>query len=128
MADVSFDQIVSSDDSRREWVEVPEWGGPGAGVFIKSLQVSELERIEFSFVKNGKFDKDAVGLVKAYKIACAMVNTAGERIVPDNGVSTRKFSMKNGAIFERLQKAYDRVNGVTEEAVAEAGKNSEATQ
>ena len=128
MADVTFEQILQSKDAVREWVDVPEWGGEGAGVFIRSLSVSEQEQIEYSFVKNGKFDKDAVGVVKAYKIACAMVNSAGERIVPNDGVSTRKFSLKRGAIFERLQKVYDRLNGVTEEAVKDAEKNSEPTQ
>ncbi len=125
MAVLSREQILKADDLKRELVAVPDWGGE---VYVRALCGTERDAFEASLVvmkgtgKNRKAERDTKDFT-AKLCALTICDEAGKRLFgPADVVALGRKSSANLALVVEVAM---RLNGLTDEGVEEAEKNSD---
>ncbi len=129
MAVLSREAILAAQDIKVERVEVPEWGGH---VFVRMLHGAERDRFEQSNVKvtRGKGGRvttePAPGNFRARLVALVACDETGKRIFADTDAAD--LGRKGSRALDRIVMAALALNGMADESVEEAEKNSENGQ
>lgn len=116
MPSLTTSEIVNKQDARKwERVDVPEWGGY---VNVRVMTANERDMLEVRFKDN------RIG-ARAYMAAMLCCNDDGEDLFTNEHIAM--LEKKSALALDRIFAVAMRVNGMTDEAVAELEKNSEAT-
>ena len=109
------DDILKADDCSLTPVEVPEWG---LTVYVKKMSLAGMENVQAVVNKasSGKDGKTGV----AEMVAKIVYDEAGERIFEDSDAEA--IGNKSHTALTRIANAFNDANGLSEEAVVEAGK------
>lgn len=112
------DQILSSDDLKYEDVEVPEWGG---AVRISVMSGVARDAWEQTLVPKVKGAGPDITNIRARLVAACAVDEGGRLLFSEKDVAA--LGAKSGIALERCAKVAQRLNGLTDRDVEEAGKN-----
>lgn len=116
------DRILSSDDTHKKLVEIPEWG---VTVEVRSMSGSARASLMQVAVESG----GAVDMMKVYPdliIQTTFDPETGEQVfTPEDRDAIMD---KNGSILDRLAEVATSISGFTEKAVDAAGKDSSTTE
>lgn len=124
--------ILATDDTKPVMVPVKEWNGP---VFIRVMTAAEREAFEneWSALREAASQgEDAVkgavrkhsGTIRAHLLCYCLCDEAGNRLF--TAEQTAELAKKSGKVVGRLFTIAQQVNGLVDDAVEEAEKNSEA--
>jgi hypothetical protein len=115
MSLLSRESILAAEDRPFEDVSVPEWGGE---VRVRGLSGRERDEFETSLYKNkgGKQVENLTNL-RARLVALSIVDEHNKRVFADTDVNL--LGAKSAAALERVFKAAQRINGMTEQDVEE---------
>jgi hypothetical protein len=117
MSCLTKDEILKRGDAKKwERVDVPEWGGH---VNVRVMTARERDGLEHRF-KNSN-----VGY-RAYLVAMLSCDDKGEDLFASGDIPA--LEEKSATAMTRVVKVAMRLNGMTEESIEEAEKNSEAIQ
>lgn len=111
------DEILESDDLKRETVEIPEWGG---SVIVRALTIAEGEVIG-SAVRKARESGDEDVSFSARLAAASVVDENGNRIFSDADIVP--LSRKSASAVQKVVEAAQRLSGIGPGAVEEAVKN-----
>jgi hypothetical protein len=106
---LSRDQILGMRDLPRKAVEVPEWKGQ---VYVRALTGGERDKME------RMISEDSIS--RAALVALCVVDESGARLFREEDVEA--LAGKNGQALERIVSAALAFNLLTDESLAEAGK------
>lgn len=114
---LTADAILSANDARIESVTVPEWGGV---VHIKAWSAADREAFERSIIgPDGEMIREGFRAKVVARSLCgpdgALLFTSPEQLAA--------FMGKNAAIIEKLFAISDRLNAVSDAAIAEMEGN-----
>lgn len=110
------DAILGSNDRRVEDVPVPEWGGT---VRVAVMSASERDRWENETYGG---EKPNMADYRARFVALCIVDGDGKRVFTDKDVGA--LGQKSAAALDRVFKAGQKLNAVSEEAQKELGNGS----
>lgn len=116
--------ILAAQDLRREWVEVPEWGG---GVYVQAMPGLALDQYEQRMLarrtveKDGKTVKINLDNTRAELVVLTACDEQGAPIFTLDQVEA--LGKKSGAALNRVVTAAQRLNGMTEKDVEQLAKN-----
>ena len=123
------DQILGVQDLTFVEVEVPEWGGT---VRVRMMTGAERDSFEAGTVtRHGKRIDVNVVNIRARLVALTVVDEKGERLFTEADVEV--LARKSSAALNRVFEAARVLNGLTEEAAADAaqgfqnGRNGDST-
>ncbi len=124
MTYLSADEILNADDLSTEDVEVPEWGGT---VKVRALSGTERDAYEISNMRerNGKMETNLQN-IRAKLCARTIIGEDGERTFTDQQMNA--LGQKSAAALQRVFEVAQRLSGLADDSVAEAGKDSEPDQ
>ena len=113
------DLILSADDSKREKVAVPEWGGD---LYVATMSGAARDAWEQSLVirKNGKTEPNLENMRARLVVAC-LVDEAGNRIFKDEDAAA--LGKKSSKVLERLAKVAQKLNGIGDTELEELEGN-----
>lgn len=114
-------QILEHDDAVYEVVDVPEWGG---SVRVRSLEGIERDRYESAFVKIGRNERNALGVVglttdnaRARLVSMTAVDEAGGNLFSEADVLV--LGHKSAAALERVAAVAQRLSGLSDHDMEE---------
>lgn len=124
------DEIFAAQDTRIEWVDVPEWG-VGKGVFIRGLTGTDRDAFEMAMLdqkrdKRGRPTSQEINLtnLRAKLIVRTAVSTddpvTAELIFRPSDVEM--LGRKSGSALQRLYAVAQRLSGLSNEDVEELTK------
>lgn len=124
MTYLSADQILNADDLKTEDVEVIEWGGT---VKVRALSGTERDAYEISNMRerNGKMETNLQN-IRAKLCARTIVGEDGQRTFTDQQMNA--LGNKSAAALQRVFEVAQRLSGLADDSVDEAGKDSEPDQ
>lgn len=119
---LSAAEILAADDLKREWVDVPEWGG---GVYVRSMPGLALDQYEQRLLARRTVEDKVVKLnlenARAELVALTACNEAGEPIFTLEQVEA--LSKKSGAALNRVVSVAQRLNGLNQRDLEQLAKN-----
>ena len=114
---LSKSDILGANDLKREWVDVPEWGG---GVFVTSFSADAKDALE---VKLMTASQKGVGF-RAMYCALALVDDMGRRLFTDE--EAPMLGTKFAGALDRIFEVVSRLNRISEKDLEDLEKNSAA--
>jgi hypothetical protein len=114
------EQILATTDRKSEAVVVPEWGN--AKVVIKTITAGEREQIENMREKDG----DNPTVLRARLLAFALHAEDGNKLFTVDDIPA--LAERSAPVIIRLNTIAMRLNALTEAAVDDKTKNSDADQ
>lgn len=126
MAILTREQILQADDLPRETVPVPEWGGE---VIVRTMGGTEQDAFEASLVvfKGKGRKRTAERDMKNYTAKLVSLVVCDEKGKPlFNQMDVQALGRKSTAALARVVEVAMRLNGIRDEDVEEAEKNSES--
>lgn len=120
---LSADDILSANDVIIEYCPVPEWGNGKGGVYVRSLQGSELDDYQGSLLtRNGK-GKQVVSYdnMRAKLAVRTICNKEGKLLF--NEGQTNLLASKNAAGLSRVFEVASRLSGLNEKDIKEMEEN-----
>ena len=114
---LSKNQILATNDIKKETVSVPEWGGE---VIVKALSGSERDEYESSLFDGNK-SKASMANVRAKLCALSMVDDSGERMFTLK--EAKELGNKSAAALDRVFKVAQDLSGLGAGAIEEAAEN-----
>lgn len=122
MTYLSSDQILAVNDLEQRDVEVPEWGGT---VLVRALSGLERDAYEQSLTMiRGKEHIPNLTNARAKLCGRAIINEDGTRAFTDQQLNA--LGEKSAAALTRIFEVVAELSGMTDDAVEDAEKNSEA--
>lgn len=118
------DEIKTTEDHKRERVEVPEWGKT---LFVRSLSGEERDAFEEgSLVQKGKKREVALRNIRARLVVMATVDGEGNSVfAPGDELWLGK---KSAAALDRLFSVAQKLAGISDDDIEELVKNSDPGQ
>lgn len=119
---LSRETILAALDLQIEWVEVPEWGAEGAGVFVRGLTGADRDAFEMDMIQ-GKGKKAEINLRNLR--AKLVVRSAVDSNDPATAQPIFKIEdieplgRKSAAALQRIYGVAQRLSGLSEEDVEE---------
>jgi hypothetical protein len=110
-------QIVNADDTVREYVEVPEWGG---WVLVRGLTAGERSKLEARMLRQQRDGSQKVDAKEMRQLFCAygiIDEQTGGRMFSDTEISL--VANKSAAATDRVYEAISRLSRVSESDIAE---------
>lgn len=120
---LSKEQIWAANDLKTVDVSVPEWGGE---VRVKTLTGYERDQYEADSVKIQGNKRQMAGNLRARLVALTCVDDQGQLLFTRADVM--KLGQKSAAALERVFEAAAKLNGMTDEDMADLEGNSESGQ
>jgi hypothetical protein len=118
--------ILAADDLKREFVPTPEWGGAGAGVYVRVLPGELRDAIEAAGLDAKGQPLPPVQKLKNFRarfLALAVVDEAGQRIFRDDQIDA--LGSKSSVALLRLWEVANRLNPMSKQDIEEMAGNSE---
>lgn len=104
------DQILGAIDRKTVTVDVPEWGGQ---VLVASMSGAARDAWEQSLViRDGKSAKPNMANMRARLVAACVVDADGNPLFSQSDIEA--LGQKSGAALERVCKAAQKLNALTE--------------
>lgn len=121
----SKEQIFAADDLDMITVPVPEWGGDGAVVYVKSMTGQQRYRFELSTVdpRSGKVKN--LANFRERLIAHCVCDESGDPLFAESDIP--KLAKKSAVVIERLFKAARKASGMEDEALEDEAENLDET-
>lgn len=118
MSAITADQALSSEDLKKERVEVPEWGGY---MFIQTMMGTDRDLYEESCVveRDGKF-KQTFHNMRSKLVARCAVDDNGKRIFSEKQVA--ELGKKSAKVLDRLFAKAQELNGISDDDIEALGK------
>lgn len=119
------DAILTAQDIKNEWVDVPEWGG---GLFVFGMTAQERDEVEASMMV-GKGEDRTLNMkdLRARMVMLCAKDEEGTRIFTDEK-DVDLISKKAASAVDRVFTVAQRLSGMTKTDVEELTKNCKATQ
>lgn len=120
-------QILSTEDTKREAVTVPEWGD--VTVYVKNLSSKDRDGWEASLItitSDGKAKRVNMINMRARLVVRCLVDENGKRIFSDDDAEA--LGEKSAAVMARLFDLCQRINALSGKEVAALEKNSVPAQ
>lgn len=116
MQPLSREQILSTDDSNTELVDVPQWGG---SVRVRSLTGRERDRLEASMIgKNGKADATrGLANFRARLVAASVIDDNAAPMFTEADIDA--LAGRSAAALDTIAQAAMRLSGLSESDVEE---------
>jgi len=115
------DAILGVTDYQVQEVEVPEWGGK---VLMRTLSGKGRDEFESNVTSKTQGNKVDVRGLKALLLSLVIVDEAGEPLFTQKDLDA--LNNKSSEVITRLFEVASKMNGIGEEAVEQAEKNSES--
>lgn len=116
---LSRDDILKVDDTKRELVNVPEWGG---SVWVYGMSAKERDAFEETMLEGkGKNMKRNLANLRARLCARCICDDKGQRIFKGEFVAA--LGEKSAKAVERIFPVAQRLSGMTDEDVEDMVKN-----
>ena len=109
------DQILKSDDLKKEVVKVPEWGGE---VLIGTMTGHARDEWEQSLVENKKV---SLQNIRARLVAMTALDEQGNRLFTSDDIEA--LGKKSASALERCVKVAQKLNRLTEAELDDLTKN-----
>lgn len=109
------DQILKSDDLKKEVVKVPEWGGE---VLIGTMTGQARDEWEQSLVENKKV---SLQNIRARLVAMTALDEQGNRLFTSDDIEA--LGKKSASALERCVKVAQKLNRLTEAELDDLTKN-----
>ena len=117
MGNLTKEQILKTNDIRKQKVSVPEWNGD---VYVLTMTGTERDAFEQSLVADkGKTD---LANIRAKLCVMTMVNEKGERLFNEGDIHA--LGRKSAAALDRVFSASQKLSGIGESDIKELAKNS----
>lgn len=114
------EQILQSDDLKREAVEVPEWG---TTVYVRVMPGVDRDAFEVACTTDGEMSRDNF---RARLAVWTVVDDQGRRVFGDNDVEL--LGAKSGTALNRIFPVAIRLNRMSKQDVEELAGNSAAAR
>jgi len=114
------DEILKADDSKSEFVEVPEWGG---AVYVSTMTAKERDIFEADVYRGGKVE---MANLRAKLVALTVVDKEGRKLFQYKDAEL--LGKKSARALDRLFAVAQRINGLTKEDIEDLAKNSNSGQ
>lgn len=121
MSFLTAEQILSADDMKLEVVTCSEWGGD---VLVRPLPSYEQDQWEISCAEAKEDGKAMPDQFRARFALLGLCNPDGSPLFKPEQL--KALSRKNGAPVNRIVRKIREISGMTEQAVEQAEKNSDA--
>jgi hypothetical protein len=121
---LTADMILRADDLRRERVDVPEWGGAGAFLFIRTMTGLERDVFETTLFVGEGADRKVAPNFTARLVALTACDETGKRLFEDRQIQA--LGEKSASTLQRVAKVAQRLNGIGAAEVEEVKKDSDA--
>lgn len=120
---LSADDILSANDVIIEFCPVPEWGNGKGGVYVRSLQGSELDDYQGSLLTRNGRGKQVVSYdnMRAKLAVRTICNKEGKLLF--NEGQTQLLASKNAAGLSRVFEVASRLSGLNEKDIKEMEEN-----
>ncbi len=120
---LSKEAILAVQDTARELVGVPEWGG---AVWVRGLTGSERDAFEGEVVqRNGRDVRMNTRNLRARMVVLSVVNEDGSRMFAYHDIEA--LGEKSARALDRIFAVAQRLSGLRDEDVAELAANFEQT-
>jgi hypothetical protein len=120
---ITRDSVASIDDLKRQWVDIPEWGG---GCYVRGLTALERTKLERSMVDSrGNPNMGGLDYLRVRLVLYSAINDDGIRIFKDADQSL--IEGKSIQAVERIANVAARLSGLDAQAVAELTGKSDTT-
>lgn len=121
---ISRESVAAAQDLKRQWVDVPEWGG---GCYVRGLTALERTKLERSMVDSrGNPNMGGLDYLRVRLVLYGAVNDDGSRIFTDADQSM--IEGKSIQAVERIANVAAHLSGLDAAAVAELSGKSETIQ
>lgn len=117
MAILTREDILKSDDLRREKVFIPEWKGD---VYVRALTAKQRDRFEEQVTSGKKLNMENL---RAKFVAMVTVDDKGNQLFRSDE-DIKALGQKSARAIERIFTVGQRLNGMTQEDAEELAKNS----
>uniref|UniRef100_A0A6M3IYH5 Putative tail assembly chaperone n=1 Tax=viral metagenome TaxID=1070528 RepID=A0A6M3IYH5_9ZZZZ len=118
------DQILNIDDTKKELVPVPEWGGD---VWVRNMSGKERDSFEEeTFLAKGPDNKQNWTNMRARLCVRCIVDEAGNRLFEDKDVDY--LGAKNACALDRIFAVAQRLSGIGKKDLEDLTKNSSKGQ
>jgi hypothetical protein len=116
-------EVLGAKDFKLEWVDVPEWGGDGAGLYVRTISGTERDTFETEglSLKKGTLQREAVETTRARLVALCAADADGKRLFQPSDV--QGLSRKWAKPLDRVYEAAATLNGIRKEDVEELRGN-----
>ena len=123
-------EILEARDIEYEYVPVPEWGGEGAFVKIRSMSGQQRDQFEDSIVNTNPDKRKGEKRINAYNVRakiCALhiVDEEGKHLFSWEDIEA--LGQKSARPLERVSSRSQILSGITDDDVEEMVKNFEET-
>jgi hypothetical protein len=119
------EEILAIQDHRVEPFPTPEWQGLDGKVFIRTITARDKGAIEKLTCDSKTGEVSRLDIFTAVYAAKCMCDENGTPIFTEDDIDA--LSQKNAGVIERAFRAVKKLNGLSEEAIADAEKNSAKT-
>lgn len=116
---LSRDQILGAEDQQFVDVAVPEWKGK---VRIAALTAGQRDALEAALLDSTKKGASVIPQYRAKIVAMCCVDRDGKRIFTEADIP--KLEERNAASVERIVRACNKLNVISESELEELTKNS----
>ena len=123
MTILTKDQIIAAKDGETKVVPVEEWGGDVVFAPWSGAARDEYEEALSNLPQNPDGTMKSVLGLRQLAVSLSLVDTNGERLFNGDGVA--ELGKKNADVIDRLFDIAREMNGLNNEAVEEAEKNSD---
>jgi hypothetical protein len=115
---LKLDDILNAEDTPREKLDVPEWGGE---VWVRCLPSMEKDRFDTRVSAGGKVNLENF---KARLVAYCLCDEDGHPLCVDPEKDAESLGRKSGPAITRLYRVAARLNRMRDEDIEDARKNS----
>ena len=119
------EDILAIQDHKIEPFPTPEWPSLNGKIFIQTIQARDKGAIEKRTCDPKTGEVSRLDIFTATYAAKCICDAEGTQIFTDDDIDA--LSRKNAGVIERVFRAAKKLNGLSEEAIADAEKNSERT-
>ena len=127
MKTLTREEILNAPDRRMVPVEIPEWGGEGAGVYVRSLTAFERANAEtkwHNYRKNRGLSEEDYNFYDPFYASFVVCDESGKLLFTPNEVEA--LSRKASKPLERIVLISRRLNGNSIAEIEAIAKNSVA--
>lgn len=117
------DEILTSDDIKEKWVEVPEWGG---SVLIRGLDGVGRDAFERSIIQGKGEDREVVWINMRAKLVQRTAIDPVDRLMLFSEQDVMALGRKSGAALQKCFEVAARLSGITSEDQKKLVDNLEA--
>jgi len=103
------ENVEKAKDLPKEWVDTPEWGEKGSGLYVRTMTGTERDNWEYTTFVEGK--ETGMKNIRASLVELCSVDEEGKRIFK-KGDATTMLGGKSSLVLDRLFETAQRLNAL----------------